>query len=38
MVKVFYDTDAWRTDEGWRIQSRKLTLSFFAPLDKGWAK
>jgi ketosteroid isomerase-like protein len=27
-----------RTAEGWRIQSRKLTLRFFVPLEEGWAK
>jgi len=27
-----------RTTEGWRIQSRKLTLRFFVPLRDGWAK
>ena len=27
-----------RTTEGWRIQSRKLTLRFFVPLADGWAK
>jgi ketosteroid isomerase-like protein len=27
-----------RTPEGWRIQSRKLTLRFFVPLADGWAK
>jgi ketosteroid isomerase-like protein len=26
-----------RTAEGWRFQSRKLTLRFFAPLAAGWA-
>ena len=27
-----------RTPDGWRIQSRKLTLRFFVPLEEGWAK
>jgi len=27
-----------RAADGWRIQSRKLTLRFFVPLDEGWAK
>ena len=26
-----------RAADGWRIQSRKLTLRFFVPLDEGWA-
>jgi hypothetical protein len=26
-----------RTPGGWRIQSRKLTLRFFVPLNEGWA-
>lgn len=34
----WYDDRYVRTADGWRIQSRKLTLRFFVPLDEGWAK
>ncbi len=34
----WYDDRYARTAEGWRIQSRKLTLRFFVPLEDGWAK
>ena len=34
----WYDDRYVRTSEGWRFQSRKITLRFFAPLRDGWAK
>lgn len=34
----WYDDRYVRTREGWRFQSRKITLRFFVPLAEGWAK
>lgn len=34
----WYDDRYVRTANGWRFQSRKITLRFFAPLRDGWAK
>lgn len=34
----WYDDRYVRTAEGWRFQSRKITLRFFVPLAEGWAK
>lgn len=34
----WYDDRYVRTSEGWRFQTRKITLRFFAPLRDGWAK
>lgn len=34
----FYEDAYVRTTEGWKFQSRKLTLRFFVPLKAGWAE
>jgi len=34
----WYDDRYVRTASGWRFQTRKITLRFFAPLRDGWAK
>ncbi len=34
----WYDDRYVRTADGWRFQTRKITLRFFAPLREGWAK
>jgi ketosteroid isomerase-like protein len=34
----WYDDRYVRTPAGWRIRSRRLELSFFAPLAEGWTK
>jgi hypothetical protein len=34
----WYDDRYVRTPEGWRIRSRRLELTFFAPLQEGWTK
>lgn len=34
----WYDDRYVRTADGWRFQTRKITLRFFAPLHDGWAK
>jgi ketosteroid isomerase-like protein len=33
----WYDDRYVRTAAGWRFQTRKITLRFFAPLRDGWA-
>ena len=33
----WYDDRYVRTPAGWRFQTRKITLRFFAPLRDGWA-
>jgi len=34
----WYDDRYVRTADGWRFQSRKITLRFFVPLADGWAR
>ena len=34
----WYEDRYARTSTGWRIRSRKITLSFFVPLSDGWAE
>jgi ketosteroid isomerase-like protein len=34
----YYQDRYARTADGWRFQSRALTLRFFVPLDEGWAE
>jgi len=34
----WYDDRYVRTANGWRFQTRKITLRFFAPLRDGWVK
>lgn len=34
----WYDDRYVRTAAGWRIQSRRLELTFFVPLAEGWTK
>ncbi len=34
----WYDDRYVRTPAGWRFQSRRIILRFFAPLAEGWAK
>ena len=34
----WYEDRYARTADGWRFKSRKVVLSFFAPLSEGWAK
>jgi hypothetical protein len=33
----WYEDEYVRDGEAWRFRSRKLTLSYFVPLDEGWA-
>jgi len=33
----YYEDEYVRTAEGWKLQSRRLTLRFLVPLEEGWA-
>ena len=38
MGSGYYDDVYVRTAEGWKFQSRRLNMRFFAPLLEGWAE